>query len=244
MNSKREKEECLETLWYMKERGQTDAHDLQEALGSDFDSEIVKQLGNEQLIDFDENKHTIQLTSKGLEYARKLVRAHRLAERLIHDVLGEEYETGACEFEHTVNGELIDGICTLLGHPRECPHGMAIPEGECCRQSITSAQSTVVPLTQLDVGQSARISYVQCKNDQQLHKLEDLQIRPGTTIKLHQVYPSFVIECEGASIALDRDVAANIRVWRPEGSAPAQAPQARRRGWGRFGFRRRRRGPG
>jgi DtxR family Mn-dependent transcriptional regulator len=70
-----------------------------------------------------------------------------------------------------------------------------------------------VPLTELEVGESARIAYVNCRNDQQLHRIEGLQIRPGVKIKLHQKYPSFVIECEGASIALDREVADNICLW-------------------------------
>jgi len=66
---------------------------------------------------------------------RQLIRARRLAERLIHDVLGGEFEEGACEFEHMGSTKLIDSICTLLGHPKECPHGLPIPEGECCQRS-------------------------------------------------------------------------------------------------------------
>ncbi len=64
------------------------------------------------------------------------------------------------------------------------------------------------------MGRSARIAYVNCKDDQQLHKIDGLYIRPGTVVKLHQTYPSYVIECEGASIALDREIVSNICVWR------------------------------
>ncbi|MBF0511516.1 MAG: metal-dependent transcriptional regulator [Candidatus Omnitrophica bacterium] len=120
----------------------------------------------------------------------------------------------ACEFEHTVSLELVNGICTLLGHPKECPHGMPIPEGECCRQAAKTASSFIIPLSDLKLGESARIAYINCKSDQQIHKLEGLCIRPGVTIKLHQNYPTYVIECEGASIALDGDVVANISVWK------------------------------
>ena len=133
---------------------------------------------------------------------------------MIYDVLGGEFESGACEFEHIITPELVDSICILLGHPRECPHGMPIPEGECCKRSAKTAQNSVIPLTELSVGQSVRIAYVSCKNDQQLHKIDSLQIRPGVLVKMHQIYPSYVIECEGANIALDREIVSNIHVWR------------------------------
>ena len=177
------------------------------------------------MVETDENNRAIKLTDKGEMEARQVIRAHRLAERLISEVLGEEYEAGAGEFEHTINPELVDGICTLLGHPRECPHGRPIPEGECCKRCDRTAQASVIPLPELEVGQNAKIAYVQCKSDQQMHRLDGLQIRPGVVVKLHQKYPTIVIECEGASIALDNDVASNIRVWvkdveeRPEGEA-------------------------
>ncbi len=240
MKEKREREEFLETLWHMKEHGQRSMDELRRWMKQAFDQGVVDELAGAGLVDVGKTGSEVSLTGQGEEYARKLVRAHRIAERLVHDVLRSESESSACEFEHTVSPELIDGICTLLGHPRECPHGMPIPEGECCKRAATSAKSSVVPLTQLGIGQVARIAYVECRSDRQLHKLEDLQIRPGVELKLHQTYPTFVIECEGTSIALDRDVASNIRVWRPVSGESAQGVQARGRGWGGLGFRRRR----
>ena len=162
----------------------------------------------------------IILTPEGSTHAERLIRAHRIGERLIHDVMGREFETGACELEHILNTEIVDGICTLLGHPRECPHGFPIPEGECCRVSARYVRQVIVPLSELKIGQSARVAYVYAHSDQQLHRLTSLQIRPGTIIKLHQVYPSYVIAVDGASIALDKEVARNINVWM-EGGAPA-----------------------
>ncbi len=67
---------------------------------------------------------------EGERRARQLVRSHRLAERLTQDVLGQSAEPSACEFEHLLGTEVVDAICTLLGHPRECPHGYPIPTGE------------------------------------------------------------------------------------------------------------------
>jgi DtxR family Mn-dependent transcriptional regulator len=238
MTEKQKMEEFLETLWHLHEGAQDSLQLFRDILGKDFDKDILAQMKTGKLVNLDENAGTITFTEQGEEYGRKLIRAHRLAERLIKDALGSEAEMSACEFEHIVNPELVDGICTLLGHPKECPHGKTIPEGECCRRSATSTQSQVIPVTQMDVGQKSKIAWVLCKNDSQMHKLEDLQLRPGVEITLHQTYPSFVIECEGSSIAFDQDIAARIRVWRPadirEKHHHEHKHKKRKRRWGFF----------
>lgn len=210
----REKEEYLERLWYMRTEERDSIDILKNAMDEKYNPKMVDELLYEDLVNLLEGDTKIMLTPKGIEYARRIIRAHRIAERLIYDVLGSEFESGACEFEHIVTPELVDSICILLGHPRECPHGMPIPEGECCKRSTKTIRNSVIPLTKLDVGQSARIAYVYCENEQQLHKLDCLQIRSKALVKLSQVYPSYVIACEGANIALDKEIVASIFVWR------------------------------
>jgi DtxR family Mn-dependent transcriptional regulator len=214
MNRKREKDEHIEHLYYMREDGTDSIETLSKALKEHYDTTIIDELAMGDMVQLSEDGSTIVLTEKGTVYARKLIRAHRLAERLLYDVLGGDFESGACEFEHTVTPELVDSICILLGHPKTCPHGSPIPEGQCCRESCRTAQSSIVPLVELKVGQSARVAYINCKSDQQLHKIDNLCIRPGATVTLHQRYPSYVIECEGSNIAMDEQIASNICVWR------------------------------
>jgi DtxR family Mn-dependent transcriptional regulator len=246
MNSKRERDEYVEQLWYMKEDGKDSIDVLKNLLGDNYDAGIIDELLSDDLVVLIEDNDKITLTKKGEDYARQLIRAHRLAERLLHDVLGGDYESGACEFEHTVTPELVDSICILLGHPRACPHGMPIPQGQCCMHSSRTAQSSVIPLVELAVGQSARVAYINCKSDQQLHKIDGLCIRPGAVVTLHQRYPTYVIECEGSNIAMDEEIVSNICVWRtPENlqqtaeEAPAKAGGRRK---GRDKFRHRKRG--
>ena len=214
MNRKRKKDEHLERLWCMKEDGNDSINELKSAMSGNFDAAIIDELLSEDIIELAEERNIITLTKKGVDYAQRIIRTHRIAERLIYDVLGGEFESGACEFEHIVTPELVDSICILLGHPRECPHGMPIPEGECCKRYAKTTESSVTPMTELKVGQSARVAYVNCKNDQLLHKIDGLQIRPRAFVKLHQIYPSYVIECEGANIALDKEIVSNIFVWK------------------------------
>ncbi len=242
MAGRRKKEEYLEALWSLKEEGKDSMDALKTAIGENLDDRAIDELSSEDLVEITGDKKRIVLTKKGEEDARRIIRAHRLAERLIYDVLGGEFESGACEFEHTIASELVDSICTLLGHPRECPHGNPIPEGECCKRSARTAESPVIPLTELEVGQSGRVAYVNYRSDHLFHRVDTLQIRPGAVIKLQQKYPSYVIECENANIALDREVASSICVWkeplpyRPPGEAIEPA-----RGWGAR-FKQRRRG--
>ncbi len=211
MNGITDRDEMLERLWQLRERGASGVGELQASLGEHFQPRDLEWLQADGLVTRDGEQ--VALTESGIAHAQRLIRAHRIGERLIHDVMGREFESGACEFEHILATEIVDGICTLLGHPRECPHGFPIPEGECCRISARYVQKIIVPLTELAIGQTARVAYVYTRSDQQLHRLTSLQIRPGTVVKLHQAYPSYVIECDGASIAMDSEVARNINVW-------------------------------
>jgi putative ABC transport system ATP-binding protein len=78
----------------------------------------------------------VELTSRGRKKAADIIRRHRLAERLFTDSLALDSETEieqqACKFEHILSPEATDKICTVLGHPRTCPHGALIPRGDCC----------------------------------------------------------------------------------------------------------------
>lgn len=220
MNRKREKDEHIERLYYMKEDGKDSMAALKSTMNENYDAAIIDELSFEDMVQLSQDSNMIALTEKGTGYARQLIRAHRLAERLLYDVLGGDFESGACEFEHTVTSELVDSICILLGHPKACPHGSPIPEGQCCKESCRTAQSSIVPLVELKVGQSARVAYINCKSDRQLHKIDSLCIRPGAIATLHQRYPAYVVECEGSNIAMDEQIASNICVWREPNHFP------------------------
>ncbi|MBF0319563.1 MAG: FeoA domain-containing protein [Nitrospirae bacterium] len=222
MKNTMEMDEYLEALWYMKEDGKTLMAELKAQIGDSFSIDIVNGCLADSMVGISGDGKAIELTINGEQRARRIIRAHRLAERLLFDVMGmtKNIEEGACEFEHMVNPALVDSICTMLGHPKESPQGLPIPPGECCENSTTTIESSVIHLTELEIGQTARVAYVNCRKDHELHRLNGLQIRPGVNIKLHQTYPSFVIECEGSNIALDEEIAHNICVWKEKKYEP------------------------
>lgn len=78
----------------------------------------------------------LALAGAGERRAADIIRRHRLAEVLFSDTFQlrdeSELEAQACQFEHILSPEATSRICTFLQHPRQCPHGSAIPRGECC----------------------------------------------------------------------------------------------------------------
>ena len=223
----------MEALWYLSEENDLSLERLRNLVDVTFNDEIIGYLTNEQLIQVQGKK--IELTPNGYEQAKQIVRCHRLAERLLADVLGmplKEMEQGACEFEHILAPEIVDSICTLLGHPSECPHGLKIPEGKCCSQARETLTSAIVPLSKVQVGDQVKVCYINTKSDSRIHKLCHFGIIPGAHIKVHQKSPSFVVQHENTQIAIEQDIADEIFVFYPEEKQEPVAPK--RRQW-RFG---------
>ena len=157
----------------------------------------------------------VRLTAPGREAAIRLIRRHRLAERLLVDVLdltGEIIEEYACRFEHLVHQGLEDGICTLLGHPEVCPHGKPIPPGPCCRAAKHEVGQMVVKLVEMRPGQRGSIAYLNAQDQARLQKLLAMGILPGAELELKRRSPSFVFQVGYSQFAVDEHVAAAVFV--------------------------------
>jgi DtxR family Mn-dependent transcriptional regulator len=220
--SQREIEELLEAIWVAEEEDEkarlefliTDEADeplptsagagavLQEAKSSN----LVEQEGN-----------IVTLTQQGRVRSQNIVRRHRLAERLLNDILdleSREVESTACRFEHLLSEEAANSVCILLGHPTTCPHGKPIPEGECCQQHLTDIRPLVIPASRLRPGESGRVAYVGTRDRRRLERLANLGILPGMEIHLHQRQPSYVVKIDETQWGLDSSLMAEIYVRR------------------------------
>lgn len=207
-------EELLESLWYMQERGDSSLEALRRRFGMAPYTDALAQLTAAGKVSV--AKDEVTLLPPGEELARGIVRRHRLAERLLSDALGmaaEETEKGACEFEHVVAPEITDSICTLLGHPRVCPHGMPIPEGECCVEAKKSIEPGVAPVTELPVGSEATVAYLNAAGEMRLKKLMVMGVAPGVKMRLVQTSPAVVLEISDVQVAMEPSVADDIFVW-------------------------------
>ena len=157
----------------------------------------------------------VALTDAGDRRARDVVRRHRLTERLFRDLLaaGEETaEAHACEFEHILSPEATASVCTLLGHPPTCPHGKPIPPGPCCNTLERTLRPLVTGLPSFPLGAKGRIVFIAPKFHDRMDRLAALGVTPGSTLRLHQRSPSFVIEVGETTIALDPEIATEVFV--------------------------------
>ncbi|MBI3987530.1 MAG: metal-dependent transcriptional regulator [Lentisphaerae bacterium] len=157
----------------------------------------------------------VRLTEAGREAGRDVVRRHRLAECLLRDVLGvrtEELNAGACEFEHIIRRGLDEKICVLLGHPKACPHGKAIPPGECCLKAREDEVREVKPLCDGKADEAGVVAYLSTRDNREVQKLMAMGVLPGTPIRLTCRYPSYVFEIGLSQFTVDRELAEKIIV--------------------------------
>jgi putative ABC transport system ATP-binding protein len=135
MEENQDFDEVLEQLWAAREK---DFHEEPEHFTPTQHRKVCTRMARIGLVQLQGGE--VAFTPRGEERARSVIRRHRLAERLFMDVLAlrdeSSIEKNACTFEHILSPEVTDRICTFLGHPRTCPHGSPIPEGECCRTSV------------------------------------------------------------------------------------------------------------
>ncbi|HIQ05127.1 MAG TPA: hypothetical protein EYH31_05455 [Anaerolineae bacterium] len=208
MNLSESAQELLELLWIATEEEGKAGLTINGALPEEA-NELVR-------LDLAEQEDALlTLTPAGHPEAAQAVRRHRLAERLLTDVLMTEealLDEHACRLEHVLFDGLDESICTLLGHPRFCPHGKPIPRGECCRQMRESVGRLIAPLCELQPGQRGHVAYIQMNNPRRLQKLMAMGVLPGVSITLLRRLPSFVFEAGYSQFAVDEGIAADIYV--------------------------------
>ncbi|MFC1987409.1 metal-dependent transcriptional regulator [Chloroflexota bacterium] len=225
-------EEILETLWIRIEEEKVKHLSLND-LGTT-EKEPVEQLVALGYITVADNQ--VRLTSRGRLEAADVVRRHRLAERLLSDVLGTKEDSliheKACKFEHLLHQGLDESICALLGHPKVCPHGKPIPPGRCCQQETRQASWLISPLSHLTQGQKGRVAYIYAPELNKLQKLMAMGILPGAPVSLIQTFPSYVFRVHQTQFAVDKEIAEAIYIRLVEETNIVAAPP-HRHGWRR-----------
>jgi DtxR family Mn-dependent transcriptional regulator len=208
-------EEVLERVWTLREQGVAPRPELE---GERFEFDplgAVAEAERRGWIAVRDGR--LELTPVGDRRAAGVIRRHRLAERLLFDVIRVDevtMEAAACELEHphVLSDEATDRICSFLGHPPTCPHERPIPRGACCESLTREVRPLVAPLTDGRLGVDYRIVFIAARAHRRLHRLCDLGVVPGARVRLHQRAPALVVQTEGADIALAPEVAADVFV--------------------------------
>jgi DtxR family Mn-dependent transcriptional regulator len=142
--------------------------------------EMLKRLEAEGLVERGEHKEAI-LTPAGAERARKVVRKHRVIERLLTDFMGysgAEAHVHADELGGTFSDEMVERIEEKLGHPDRCPHGWPVdPDVE------QAENRELEPLSELPAGTKATIVRLAEHDGDLLHWFYDQGLVPGTAVE-------------------------------------------------------------
>jgi len=175
-------------------------------------SNMVKRLAELDLV-----RHTpykgIDLTEAGEQEALRLIRAHRLIELFLTEVVGlqwDEVHDEAERLEHAVSDRLVERIAELLGHPTVDPHGDPIPTEE----GLVDEEA-LPDLTELEVGQRAEIRRVTAQDPAMLQYLSSVGLTPDKTITVMDKGPfegPLTLLIDGAQHVIGWKVALEVQV--------------------------------
>ena len=127
----------LKAIWHIKERNEpVKISVIAKMLNVRQPSvvQMLKKLNEKELVEY--NKAGVFLTKTGEKIGSSMMRNSRLLEVLMDSALKVEVdEEMVCGIEHHMNMQFTDALCTMLNHPRKCPHDHDIPMGECCSKT-------------------------------------------------------------------------------------------------------------
>ena len=125
----------IKAIWHIKEKGEdVKISTIAKMLNVRQPSvvQMLKKLNEQKLVNY--NKAGVSLTEEGEKIGASMMRNSRLLEVLMDSALKIEInEEMVCGVEHHMNKQFTDALCTMLKHPRKCPHNLDIPMGECCQ---------------------------------------------------------------------------------------------------------------
>jgi DtxR family Mn-dependent transcriptional regulator len=185
-------------------------------------SQTVARMERDGLLSLAGDRH-LELSDLGRQVATRVMRKHRLAERLLVDVIGLEWEyvhEEACRWEHVMSERVERKILVLIGEHRESPYGNPIPgldelgeqPNEDFRRGVTSLVELAVDgarvVTVRRIGEPAQVE------PQALNLLTQAGLMPGQRVRVRREGDRIVVVREGAEetagVSLPQDVAAHV----------------------------------
>ena len=174
--------------------------------------EMLKRLEREGLIERGEHKEAL-LTAAGRKRAERVVRKHRIIERLLTDFMGytaAEAHVHADELGDTFSDDMVERIDERLGHPERCPHGWPVdPDVE------QDENQHLAPLSELPAGAHATIVRLAEHDGDLLHWFYDEGLVPGREIEVREAQPAagqMTVRLNGTERAIGEKAAAGLFV--------------------------------
>jgi DtxR family transcriptional regulator, Mn-dependent transcriptional regulator len=128
----------LKAIWHMRERKEkVKVSSIAKILNVRQPSvvQMLHKLNDANLVKYVKGSAVMKLTTEGEKIGERMIRNTRLLEVMMKEALKIEVdEEMVCGIEHHMKEKFTDALCTLLKHPRSCPHGYDIPMGNCCKE--------------------------------------------------------------------------------------------------------------
>ena len=174
-------------------------------------SEMIRRLRDEGYVEA--RGRSLLLTDRGRGVAESVVRKHRLAERLLIDIIGLPWEKAHVEagrWEHVISDEVEARLVEILGHPTTCPHGNPIPGSAAVEPRLTA-------LSESRSGDHVRLERVTEQMETDLDSLAYLSSHgfiPGTEATVSSRAPdgTLILDLGARSIALGPGLAQQLFV--------------------------------
>ncbi len=193
-------------------------------------SQTVARMERDGLLVVSDDRH-LELTDEGRDKATRVMRKHRLAERLLTDVIGLGWEyvhDEACRWEHVMSERVEKRLLDLLDHPRISPYGNPIPglaelgevrpdeeflDGVTSLVEVASADPATLVVRR--IGEPIQVDV------DLLARLAESGVTPGSEVVV-QRDGGVVVGRPGADLVLDLpdDVARHVFVGEPEQRVP------------------------
>ena len=172
-------------------------------------SQTVARLERDGLMVVTGDRH-LELTDEGMARATRVMRKHRLAERLLTDVIGLDWphvHEEACRWEHVMSDQVEQRLIGLLHHPQRDPYGNSIPGlEELGEQSLDAAYGAALA-DLLSTGTATyritRLGEPLQVDVALLRQLQAAGLAPGATIEASRGADTFTVQVSGAETALD-----------------------------------------
>ena len=179
-------------------------------------SEMIRRLRNEGYVEpagRNGSTKAVQLTGKGRRLAESVVRKHRLAERLLTDVIGLPWNKAhveACRWEHVISDEVEAHLVVLLENPTTCPHGNPIPGAGVARDDLFA----LIDSAPGDTVRLERVTEMVEIDMDSLTYLSDHNFTPGADATVRSKAPdgTMTLELDEGTIALGPALAAQLFV--------------------------------
>ncbi|MGB8158745.1 MAG: metal-dependent transcriptional regulator [Nitrososphaeraceae archaeon] len=127
----------LKAIWHIREKKeQVKVSSIAKILNVTQPSvvQMLHKLNDSKLVEYKKGNTIMEMTLEGEKIGERMIRNTRLLEVMMKESLKIEIdEEMVCGIEHHMKDIFTDALCTLLKHPRKCPHDFDIPMGNCCK---------------------------------------------------------------------------------------------------------------